>query len=572
MNYLIDIEDVKFNLFEFLNVGNEELYNLVIDESLKFAQNVMAPLNASGDREGCSLKDGKVTTPKGFKEAYKAYAANGYIGMDVPETYGGQNLPVVITLCANEFFMGANYSLSMYQGLTRGATHLIEVFGTKELAQLFCAKMYSGEWAGTMCLTEPDAGSSLGEITSTAVEQSDGTYLIKGKKIFISGGDHDITDNIIHLTLARVQGDPKGTKGISLFAIPKIRVNANGELGESNDVACIAVEHKLGIKGQATCALNFGENNKCQGYLIGERCQGLNQMFQLMNEARIFVGLQGLAISASSYLHAVNYAKERQQRHKPIIEYPDVRRNLMLCKATTEGLRALLYTAGYQEDLAHTLTDESAKEKAQNRAELLTPICKAYCSDQGFRVTETALQVYGGYGYTCDYPAEQYLRDTKISSIYEGTNGIQALDLIARKFPMKGGQLFQELYADLSAFIEANKSHKILSAEIELLNSTLEQVGELAMVVAGWGMEGDFNKPQLAATPFLEICGDVIVAQLLLAQAVLAQEKIDSGNSKTFYSNKIHTARFFAQEKLPTALARAQALKNLSLTAMEVHF
>lgn len=581
MNYLVDLEDVLFNLNEFLKVDtltgfpryashNLELYSLVVDQSLKFAQNVMAPLNVSGDREGCTLQNGKVTTPRGFKEAYVAYAENGYLGMDIPETYGGQALPITITLAANEFFMGANYSLSMYQALTRGSAHLIEVFGTKELGELFCPKMYQGQWAGTMCLTEPDAGSSLGEITSTAQPQDDGTYLIKGKKIFISGGDHDITDNIIHLVLARVQGDPKGTKGISLFAVPKVKVDAQGNLGASNDVNCIALEHKLGIKGQATCALNFGENNQCQGYLVGERCQGLNQMFQMMNEARIFVGLQGLAIPAASYLHALNYAKERQQRHKVIVEYPDVRRNLMLCKSTTEGMRALLYMAAYQNDLVLSSTDAAEKEKAENRLELLTPICKAYCSDQGFRVTETALQIFGGYGYTCDYPAEQYLRDTKISSIYEGTNGIQALDLIARKFPMKGGQLFQELYADISAFVEKHKNHKSLAGEMELLSKTLEQVGELAMTVAQWGMSGDFNRPQLIATPFLEICGDVIVSQLLLDQAVLAQEKIDAGQTKDFYTNKILTAQFFAQEKLPLALARASSLKSVSTVAMDV--
>jgi len=584
MPYLVDTKDINFNLWEFLKADQllqfdafkdqgQDMYQMVIDQALKVAMQELDPLYTSGDREECFIKDGVVITPKGFKKAYKTVAENGFIGIDVPTDCGGQGLPFLLGLVAHEFFIGANISIEMYCGLTRGSSHLIYSFGTEELTKLFCPKMYDGTWAGTMCLTEPQAGSALGDITTKAVKNDDGTFNITGNKIFISGGDQDITENIIHLVLARVEGDQPGTKGITLFAVPKIWVNPDGSLGEANDVNCVNVEHKLGIKGQATCSLNFGEDGKCRGWLIGEQSKGMKYMFQLMNEARVMTGLQGAAISASAYLNAVKYAKDRTQGgNTPIIEYPDIRRNLALCKAWTEGMRSILYKAALNLDISVHHPDEAVRKKTKNRLNLLTPICKAYSSDFGFKVCEIAMQVYGGAGYIKEYPVEQYLRDTKIASIYEGTNGIQALDLIGRKLPKNNGELLREFYEDITAFTTKLESNDDLKEEGTALKSAADTMGQVAMQLGQWGMEGDFVKPQLGATPFLEICGHVLVAYSLLEQATVAQDKIKEGSSDPFYTNKIKTAQFFANEVLPLVKARAKTILKGSPLAMEIEY
>lgn len=571
MDYLVDIKDVFFNLDEYLNIENltryssfsshtQELYHMIVNEALKFAQKTLAPLNTIGDREECRLEQGMVTIPHGFKQAYIDFAKNGFIGMDVPQTYGGQGLPVTITLASNEFIMGANYAFEMYPGLTRGAAHVIETFGPENLAKLFCEKMYSGQWTGTMCLTEPDTGSDVGNLRTTAKLLPDGTYSISGNKIFISAGDHDITENIIHLVLARVEGDQKGTKGISLFAVPKIWVNADGSLGANNDVMCAGIEHKLGIKGSATCSLNFGEKGTCRGFLVGERSSGMKHMFQMMNEARLFVGLQGLAISAAAYQQALKYAGERSQFGKTLLQFPDVRRNLMICKSLTEGMRGLIYKVALIADVAKNETDPIKKARAKNRVDLLTPICKAYCSDFGFRVTEIVLQIFGGYGYTSDYPAEQYLRDVKISSIYEGANGIQALDLVGRKLTKNGGQLFREFYEDVETSLQEIEKETPLLVAAQKLREAMNTLGQVAMKCGEWAMNGNWDNPQLAATPFLEICGHAALTYVLLEQAKISSQKLNQGKNKVFYEKKIKTALFFANEFLPLVSARAMSI------------
>lgn len=582
MPFIIDEKDVNFCVFDWLNAGelaklekfkdhNEELFRMILTEGIKFAKNEIDPLQVKGDQQGCHLEDGVVKTPEGFKEAYQLFAQNGFIGIDIPTTYGGQGLPNLISVSLYEAFNASCVPFTMYAGLTRGSAFLIESFGSDEIKNMFCAKMYDGTWAGTMCLTEPSAGSAVGDLKTTATKNDDGTYNIVGNKIFISGGDQDITPNIIHLVLARVEGDVAGTKGISLFAVPKFWVNPDGSVGEHNDVNCVNIEHKMGIKASSTCSLNFGENGKCRGFLVGEQSKGMRYMFQMMNEARLLCGSQGQAIAATAYENAVKYAKERVQGgDKVITEYPDVRRNIALMKSWIEGMRGLLLMTAKYIDISHYSEDAEEKEKAQNRADLLTPICKAYCSDTGFKVTELAMQVLGGYGYCAEYPIEQYMRDVKISSIYEGTNGIQSLDLIGRKLALKQGQLFREFYEDLTTFAGEHEGHAEVGSDVQALKAAADTVGQVAMKFAEWGMGGDIVTPQLFATPFLEMCGDVCVAHVLLSQAVLADEKIKGGSDEAFYRNKIRTARFFARNVLPRVKMRAKEILTADKSALEL--
>jgi len=584
MTYHVDEKDVAFNLYECLKINEltgyaayaeqgEEFYKMVLDAALKFSQKEIDPLNKIGDEQGCKIVNGNVTTPKGFKEAYKAFAENGFIGMDVSPNFGGQGLPSIVSVVANEFFTGANIPFSMYSGLTRGSAHLIEAFGTSTLSKLFCEKMYNGEWGGTMCLTEPWAGSDVGALRSVAKPNSDGTFNITGSKIFISSGDHDLTSNIIHLVLARVEGDAPGTKGISLFAVPKIWVNADGSLAETNDVACVNIEHKMGIKASSTCALNFGEKGKCRGFLVGEKSLGMRYMFQMMNEARLMCGMQGQSVAAAAYEHALRYAKERVQGGTAVLlNHPDVRRNLSLCKAWVEGMRALLYKTAVFGDKAHHETDAAKKERYQNRIDLLTPICKAYCSDYGFKVTEIAMQIYGGYGYCSEYPIEQYMRDVKISSIYEGTNGIQALDFLGRKLSSKGGALFREFYEDMTAFNSGIVDSHELKESATQLQKSADTAGQVAMKFMEIGMAGDRDYPMLSATPFLELVGHITIAWHLMEQAVVADNAIKAGSTDSFYRNKIRTAKFFVAQILPNVQARAKSILSMDRAALEMEF
>ena len=585
MSYLVNEKDVEFNLFEWLGVSdlvsyesfkdhNDDLYKMVVSEGIKFAKNEIAPLQKVGDEEGCRLVDGQVQTPKGYKEAYNLAAQNGFVAIDIPTTYGGQGLPTSLSMGLYEAFTGSCVPFSMYMGLTRGAAFLIETFASDELKSIYCEKMYNGTWGGTMCLTEPCAGTAVGDLKTKATKNDDGSYNIVGEKIFISGGDQDLTENIIHLVLARVEGDAEGTKGISLFVVPKHKVNSDGSSGDFNNVECVSIEHKMGIKASSTCYLKFGENAPCQGFLVGEQSKGIVYMFQMMNEARMLCGLQGQAIAGAAYEHSVNYAKERiQGKGKAITEYPDVKRNLATMRSLVEGMRGLLYYTAKQIDVAHHEKDDADKKKrAQNRADLLTPICKAYCSDMGFKVTEIAMQVYGGYGYCSEYPVEQYMRDVKISSIYEGTNGVQALDLVGRKLALNHGELFREFYEDLSAFYESQKDVESLKSEMEAFKKAIDSVGQVAMKFGEWGMSKNYDSPQFFATPFLEMCGDVSLAYVLLDQAKLASEKMGSGDSDGFYKNKILTTKFFVNNILPRVRMRSKEILTDDKSAFEMTF
>jgi alkylation response protein AidB-like acyl-CoA dehydrogenase len=602
MPYLADERDVQFNLFEYLKIQelkkypayasiNAEDLQMLLGEALKFAQREIEPLNKISDREGCRFENGKVMTPPGYKEVYSSFAANGFIGIDIPTTYGGQALPASLAVAMAEYFMGACFSFMMFPGLTRGAGHLIETFGAKELADLYCPKMYSGEWSGTMCLTEPQAGSAVGDLKTTA-RKTDRGYLVKGQKIFISCGDNDFTSNVIHMVLARVEGDPEGTKGISLFLVPKIRVNPDGSLGEPNDMKTVNIEEKLGIHGSPTCTLAFGDHDQCIGYLIGEQSKGMTYMFQMMNEARVMTGMQGLATGSNAHLHAVAYAKERIQGGKTtIVHYPDVRRMLSTTKAYVEGMRALLYKVGLYIDLAKQETDAAQKEHYQGLADLLTPVCKAFCSDKGFEVTTHAMQAYGGYGYISEYPIEQMLRDVKISSIYEGSNGIQALDLIGRKMTLKGGELFKNFYDLLNTFANGNASRKTLEKEFATFKKALDTVGQTALKFAEIGMAGDRDFVMLNAYPFLSMMGYLAFAWLLLEQALVALPKLetiwaqanaDSEEKKSaicennldarFYEGKVKTARFYIWNILPNLHALAKGVLSEDRSALKIRF
>jgi alkylation response protein AidB-like acyl-CoA dehydrogenase len=449
--------------------------------------------------------------------------------------------------------------------------------------------MFGGVWGGTMCLTEPHAGSDVGSAKSTARKNPDGTYSIRGTKIFITAGDHDLTDNIVHLVLARVDGVPAGTKGLSLFIVPKLRVNPDGSIGEPNDVTTGSIEHKMGINGSATCVLNFGENDACVGELVGtEENSGMSQMFRLMNGARIGVALQGLGIASSAYLNALDYARERKQGahitkwkdatapRVPILQHPDVRRMLLDMKARVEGIRLLIYKLALHKDRATSIggKDDAQAAYHNSQVELLTPIAKSYSSDQAFRICETAIQVYGGAGFLKDHPVEQHCRDSKIFSIYEGTNHIQAMDLVGRKLAQNGGQNFRTFLGDIAKFAAEHGSHPRLGPDVARLGKAAETVGACAMQFLGWFQGGKMPLVPLAANRFLEMMAETVVAWLLLDGARIADEaaaKLPEGHAdRSFYAGKVQTALYFARNVLPDVFARAEVLRMEDTSPVEM--
>lgn len=608
MSHLIfDRRDWKFLLHDVLNFQtllqlpqfedwDVAMFDEAIDVAVRFAVEKVAPVNAIGDREGCSVSGGRVTSPAAYTSVWHDYRAQGYVAPTHSMELGGSGLPFTIAAVLTEAFSAACQSLHMYGGLTAGSGHLIESFGTERLVNLFCPKMYGGEWGGTMCLTEPQAGSAVGDLTTSAtpLDVEAGLYEIEGSKIFISGGDASFYENVVHLVLARIKGDPEGTRGISLFAVPRLWVNDDGSLGAFNNVNVTGIEHKLGINGSATCQVAFGDGAPSRGYLIGQPCQGLPYMFQMMNEARIACGIQGIALANASYQQALGYARDRKQgpslqdlngKSIEIINHPDVRRNLMIMKAYSEGTRALMAQAAMWSDEAMYGTDEIAKTRAQDLLELATPVVKAYSTDKGFKCTELGVQIFGGYGYTQEYPVEQYLRDCKIASIYEGTNGIQALDLLGRKMRMKGGALFMTYVMELGGFLEANKATPGLEKAFDALQRAQTTLGEVAFWLASTG-KSDRAQAMLQASPFLDLMGDLMVGHQLLRSAVVAQKKLvakvgthtPSQEQKladtevAFLAGKIETARFFANENLVLAPGKARVMMSGETAALDIVF
>jgi alkylation response protein AidB-like acyl-CoA dehydrogenase len=496
-----------------------------------------------------------------------------------------------VHVLVEEMLSGSNPAFNMYPGLAYGAAEVIELFGTPDQQKTYADKMFSGQWGGTMCLTEPHAGTDVGSAKTTATRNPDGSYVIRGTKIFISGGDHDLAENVVHLVLARVEGAPPGTKGLTLFIVPKLRVDADGKPGKANDVAVGALEHKMGINGSATCILNFGDNGECVGWPVGgeeKLNQGMPQMFRMMNGARIAVGVQGIAVASSAYLNALEYTRERKQGSSithwkdataprvSIIEHADVRRMLLHMKAHVEGIRALAVKLTHHQDQVRVNTgkDEKAAAYHQGQVDLLVPLVKAYGSDQGFRVCEIAIQTYGGAGYTRDYPVEQYCRDAKIFSIYEGTNHIQAMDLVGRKLGQAGGANLQAYFGDVAKFVAKHSGHATLGPAVKKLASAQEAVAGTAMRMLTWFQTGQLALVPLSANRFCEMMSELTVGWLLLDAAAVASEalaKTDAGHpDHAFYTGKVQSALYFARNVLPGVEHKAQLLAEEDKSPLDI--
>jgi hypothetical protein len=594
-NLLVNTRDQKFLLYEQIGIDklfgfekyadySQEVVDMVLSEAEKMAVEVIAPTLEEGDKEGAQFRDGHAYAPACLHEPFKTFSEAGWICATKDPEVGGQNMPISVHTACWELFAAAHMAFSMYPSLTTGAAGLIDTWGTEEQKNTYLAKMYAGEWAGTMCLTEPGAGSDVGASRATAKRLPDGTYSITGTKCFISSGDHDLTENIVHPVLARIEGDPPGTKGISIFIVPKIRVNDDGSLGEPNDVITGNIEHKMGIKASATATLNFGENGNCIGEILGEERQGMKIMFQMMNEARLDVGVQGMSIASAAYEHAVQYAKERIQSKSPlagkdadavtIINHPPVRRMLLWMKSYLEGLRALNYFTGYCIDVAEASDSEEERNRHHGYVELLTPICKAFSTDRGVEICVKAMDVYGGYGYCQEYPVEQYLRDCKITQIYEGTNQIQAMDLVGRKLGQNKGQNVVNILGDIAATVEKLKGVEDLKSSVKKLEEASAAVGELPLAFIEFFKGGKAAVPIQNVEPFLAVMGDVLCGWFLLQGAGIALEKLaslDAGDADVpFYQGKVMSARFFAAEILPTVKARCEVIKAGEALAVEI--
>ncbi len=586
-SYSAPLRDQRFVLNDVLNVqqyGNlegfsdasEDIVDAVLEEGAKLCENVLYPLNKVGDREGCSLKDGEVTTPTGFDDAYQQLTEGGWTALSADPQYGGQGLPAYLNLAFNEMLTSANMAFGMYPGLTGGAAHALTIGGSDEQKQMYLPKMISGEWSGTMNLTEPHCGTDLGMLRTKAVPQADGSYKITGQKIWISAGEHGLSKNIIHLVLARIEGAPQGVKGISLFVVPKFIPDENGEPGERNTLQCGGLEEKMGIHGNATCVMNYDD---ATGWLVGEENKGLKTMFVMMNEARLGVGLQGLGLAETAYQYSLAFAKDRIQGRSltgpknpdgaadPIIVHPDVRRMLMNQKVFVEGARAMCLWTALQGDLEHKSPDEATREKAGDYMALLTPIVKAYLTDKGYESVSTGLQVHGGSGFTAEWGIEQTLRDARITLIYEGTNGIQALDLVGRKLAMAGMRPINTFMAELDSFVAENQGNAELKLYVDGLAATKEKLQKATNWLVEKGLE-NFDNAGAASTDYLHLFGLTIFSYMWAKMAKVAAAKVAEGSDDPVYASKLVTAKFFVEWWLPDADAHLARIQNGAETMM----
>jgi alkylation response protein AidB-like acyl-CoA dehydrogenase len=540
-----------------------DVVDAVLDEGGKFVAEVLFPLNHSGDQEGCTRHDdGSVTTPKGFKEAYARFVESGWGTLSAPAAFGGQEMPHVVSTAFQEYMISSNMAFAMYPGLTHGAIAALLAKGSPEQQQKYVPNMVSGKWGGTMNLTEPQCGTDLGLIRTRAVPRADGSYAITGTKIFISSGEHDLTENIIHLVLAKTPGAPDSSKGISLFVVPKFMVGDGGSLGERNAVSCGSIEHKMGIHANSTCVMNY---DGATGWLVGDEMKGLAAMFIMMNAARLGVGLQGLGVAETAYQNAVQYAHDRRQgraltgakepneKADPLFVHPDVRRMLMDAKALTEGLRALCLWAALQVDLEHAATSEEERQLAADLVGLLTPVIKGYGTDKGYDIATNAQQVYGGHGYIAEWGMEQYVRDARIAMIYEGTNGVQAMDLVGRKLALNGGRGVQALFRIVGEEVAAAKAEPAtadFAARLEKAN------GELQAATV-WFMQNGMQNPDnvgAGAHPYMHLMGIVAVGLMWLRMAAAAARLKAAGEGDAaFLDAKLVTARYFAERIMPEA-------------------
>ncbi|MCR9128635.1 MAG: acyl-CoA dehydrogenase C-terminal domain-containing protein [Alphaproteobacteria bacterium] len=579
-SYTAPVKDQLFVLNDVLNVhqynnvpgfaeATPDIISAVLEEGGKFCENVLYPLNKVGDKEGCTLKDGEVTTPTGFKDAYQQLTEAGWTALSADPQYGGQGLPAYLNLAFNEMITSSNMAFGMYPGLTNGAAHAMFIGGSQEQKDLYLPKMYSGEWSGTMNLTEPHCGTDLGMLRTKAVPNGDGSYAITGQKIWISAGEHDMSSNIIHLVLARVEGAPAGVKGISLFVVPKFIPDENGEPGERNALQCGGLEEKMGIHGNATCVMNY---DGAKGWLVGEENKGLRTMFIMMNEARLGVGLQGLGLAEVAYQNSLAFAKDRIQGRSltgpknpdgpadPIIVHPDVRRMLMNQKVFVEGARALALWTALHGDLEHKSEDEATREKSGDLMALLTPVIKAYLTDKGYDCVSEGLQIHGGSGFTQEWGIEQTLRDARITLIYEGTNGVQALDLVGRKLAMAGMRPINTFFAELDGFIAENEGDADLKVSVEGLKAVKAKLQKATNWLVEKGLE-NFDNAGAASTDYLHLFGLTCMAYMWAKMAKVANAKIKAGDSDPMYASKMVCAKYFVERWLPQAdthLARVE--------------
>jgi len=576
--YKAPVDDALFLLNDVFHLGrygnlpgfaeaSPDTVEAILREAAKFTEEVLTPLNRIGDKQGCTRHpDASVTTPDGFKDAYRQLVEGGWIGISAPEEFGGQGLPGTMTVLVNEFLCSANMAFAMYPGLTQGAIAALITHASQELKEKYLPKMVEGSWTGTMNLTEPHCGTDLGLLRTKAVKQPDGSFKITGTKIFISAGEHDMVENIVHLVLARIEGAPSGTRGISLFVVPKMLVNDDGSLGVRNGVSCGSIEEKMGIHANSTCVMNY---DGAIGWLVGEENRGLNAMFVMMNEARLGVGVQGLALSEVAYQNAAIYAKERLQGRAlsgtkfpdkpadPIIVHPDVRRALLTMRAFNEAGRALVIWAALSSDVAHRSGDEKQRQIADDQLGLLTPVIKGVLTDKGFANTVLAQQIFGGHGYIAEHGMEQFVRDARIAMIYEGANGIQALDLVGRKLAANGGRAVMAFFNEVQTYLKERASSDALNEYLRPLGASLAHLQQATM----WFMNNAMAKPDNAgagATDYMHLLGLVALGYMHARIAEAAQARGEDPSMQA----KLVTSRFFMQRMLPetaTHLARIEA-------------
>jgi alkylation response protein AidB-like acyl-CoA dehydrogenase len=592
--FTFDTEDVFFTYFDQLRIHEQlgatemygdldrDTYETTVQEAYKVAREILAPLNANGDRQGCSLdQDGNVTLPDGYKQAWEAMREGGWVAPRADPELGGSGMPSVVGAFLSEVNSGACMAFQMYVGLSSAAARVINKYAPDQLAKPVATKLFTGEWGGTMCLTEAGAGSSVGDNRTRATpSEESGVWLLEGEKIFITGGDSNLVANICHLVLARTPGSPEGTKGLSLFLVPKYWFDAQTlELGERNGPHVLKLEHKMGINGSATCVLGLGTRGPCKAWMVGSEREGMRLMFDMMNEARIGVGVQGLAAGSAAFQYARHYVHERIQgtplkhmrdanaKRVPIVQHPDVRRMLMNQKVLVETMRAMAYRVCLLADLAESHADEDVRARLHRRVELLVPIVKSMCTDLGYEAAVTGVQIYGGYGYTQEFPVEQLVRDAKIQSIYEGTNGIQALDLLGRKLRMEGGRLFMEWMQDAKAEIEAAQSEGF-GAQATELGKAIDAVAAAAMHIAGVGQK-DIDHAMLHAVPFMQAFGYVVLGQEALDQARVAKRKLAAAGDSAFLKSKLLGLDYFTATFLPHVVATSKSIRTADTSPLD---